>query len=391
MSKFGGREFVVLVLSLLIATPPRIAGAANGPATRAALGSIESRGAVRIGEVLTPSQNTLFAGDRVQTNNGGAVIQYQQGSRVVLSSETVANFAPARVQLEKGLMTFESASNSGMIFAASTLRLEPAAAKTAANVTISDSKASVAVTQGTLKVVDPSGLQLASLNAGEARMFEDARVEPEPASASSPSAPAAAPQGGGGRSHRWAVALGVAAVGVTLGAVGIVRANDANSRADSANASASTANAAAATAQTAAGQASAAAAAAAAQAAAANAAAAAATAQVTALTAQVTAANAAAAALQARVNGLSSQASVSAALSADLATQIARLSQIQTQLNTIVAQLAAGTITPAEAQRQIGILQGALTAVLAAINADQSLLVACSAPVVSGANPGCHT
>ena len=364
MLKLGGKEFVALLLSLLVAAPPRFAAAANGPAARAALGSIESRGAVRIGEVLTPSQNTIFAGDRVQTNNGGAVIQYRQGSRVVLASETVADFAPARVQLEKGLMTFESASNSGMIFAASTLRLEPGSAKTAANVTFTDNKASIAVNEGTLKVVDPSGLQLASLNAGDARMFEESPAGSEPASASSPSpaAPAAPPQGGGGK-HTWALALGAAAVGVTLGVVGIVRANDANSRADSATA-------AAATAQTAADSA--------------NAAAAAARAQATALQAQLTA-------TQTQATALSRQASISAAISADLATQIARLSQVQTQISTIVAQLAAGQITPAQAQQQLTALQGTLTSILAAVNGDQGLLVACSQPVISQVNPSCHT
>jgi hypothetical protein len=363
MLNLGGREFVALLLSLLIATPPRIAAAANGPAARAALGSIDSRGAVRIGEVLTPSQNTLFAGDRVQTNNGGAVIQYRQGPRVVLASETVANFAPARVQLEKGLMTFESASNSGMIFAASTLRLEPAAEKTAANVTFTDSKASIAVTQGTLKIVDPSGLQLASLNAGEARMFEDARAESEPAAAASPAPSAAAPQGGGGGNHHWILAVGVAVVGVSLGVAGIVRANDANSRADSANAAAASANTAAD---------------------AAKAAAAAASAQVVALQAQVTAANAAAAALQARLNAIGADAAAIARISAALSAQIAILAQAQAQLNTVVSQLAAGQITAAQAQQQLNALNAIITNATNAINALGQQASNCSTQIISG-------
>jgi hypothetical protein len=350
MLKLGCREFVALLLSLLIATPPRIAGAANGPAARTALGSIESSGTVRIGEVLTPSQNTLFAGDRVRTNNGGAVIQYRQGSRVVLASETVADFAPARVQLEKGLMTFESPSNSGMIFAASTLRLEPSAAKTAANVTFTDSKASISVTQGTLKIVDPSGLQLASLNAGEARMFEEAPARSEPASASSPSpSSAAAPPQGGGGSNRWILALGVGVVGLSLGIAGIVRANDANSRADSATAAAT-----------------------------------AATAQATALQAQVTAANAAAALLQTRLNATGADAAVIARISADLAAQIARLAQAQASLSTIVAQLAAGQITPAAAATQLAALQTIIAQATQAIAADGARAASCAQAVASG-------
>jgi cell division protein FtsB len=377
MLKFGGREFVALLLTLLVAAPPRISVAANGPAARAALGSIESRGSVRIGEVLTPSQNTLFAGDRVQTNNGGAVIQYRQGSRVVLSSETVANFAPARVQLEKGLMTFESASNSGMIFAASTLRLEPGSAKTAANVTFTDSKASVAVSEGTLKVVDSSGLQLASLNAGEARLFEESPASPEPASASSPSpsAPAAAPQGGGGESHKWMLALGVGVVGVALGTVGIVRANDANSRADSAGKSAATANAAAATAQTAADQA--------------NAAARAAAAQVTALQAQLSAASA-------QLTTLQAQNTASAAQIAQLQTQLAALTTQATalaaQLSTLQGQNTASAAQIAQLQTQLAALTTQTNALTAQVTALQlQLRQVCNAiSPIAAVPPGCH-
>ena len=338
MLKFEGREFLALLLSLLVAAPPQFVAAATVPSGRAVLGSIESRGAVRIGEVLTPSQNTLFAGDRVQTNSGGAVVQYQQGARVVLASETVANFAPARVQLEKGLMTFETASNNGMIFSASTLRLEPTAGNTSANVTFSNSKASVAVTQGALKVVDPSGLQLASLNAGEARLFEESPSSPEPAAASSPSpaAPAAAPQGGGGGSHKWALAVGIAAVGVSLGVAGIVRANDANSRADS------SASAAAA------------------------------------LQTQVQAAQAQATALQAQLNAQAANSATIARLSADVAAQLAKLAQAQSQLNTIVSQLAAGQITPAQAAQQIAALQTIINQATQALAADSQGFTNCA-------------
>lgn len=353
MLKLGGREFVALLLSLLIATPPRIAAAANGPATRAALGSIDSRGAVRIGEVLTPTQNTLFAGDRVQTNNGGAVIQYRQGPRVVLASETVASFAPARVQLEKGLMTFESASNSGMIFAASTLRLEPSSAKTAANVTFTDSKASIAVTQGTLKVVDPSGLQLASLNAGDARLFEEAPTSSEPASASSPSsAPSSAAPQGGGENHHWVLALGVAVVGVGLGVAGIIRANDANSRADSA---------AAATAQ--------------------------AQAQLAALSTQLNAASAQITALQGQNTQQNSQI---AQLQSQVATLTTQLSALNAQLSTLQGQNTASAAQIAQLQSQITSLTSQTNALIAQIAALQLQLQQVCNAVSPSVPAGCH-
>ena len=100
-------------------------------------------------------------------------------------------------------MSFQTAAGSAMVFAVSTLRLEPSTAKAAANVTLKDSKASVAVTEGTLNVVDPSGVQLASLHAGDARLFEEAAAAvPGPASSPAAAPPVAPPQGSSSSNHK---------------------------------------------------------------------------------------------------------------------------------------------------------------------------------------------
>ena len=90
-------------------------------AQKKVLGSIAAHGSVQVGDVLSPDRGTLFAGDRIKTNNGGALVQY----------------------------------------------------RTATNVTIYDGKASIAVTEGALMVVGPLGVQLGLLNAGDARLFEE--------------------------------------------------------------------------------------------------------------------------------------------------------------------------------------------------------------------------
>ena len=239
MLKLAERQLLALLLCALMVNPPSIFAASTPSASRAVLGSIATNGSVRVGEVLVPTEGTLFSGDRVNTNNGNATIQYRDGARVQLASESLADFAPGRIQLEKGLMSFSTVSADGMVFSASTLRLEPTTAKSAANVTLKDTKASVSVTEGTVKVIDPSGTLLASLKAGDARLFEEA---PSSSSAADPAAApsaAAAPQGGGssGNNH-WLIAAGLAVAGIALGIAGIVKADDASNSADKANAAA---------------------------------------------------------------------------------------------------------------------------------------------------------
>lgn len=326
MLKSNTRVFLSLLLSLLIVNPSGLLAASTPVAApRSALGSIESYGAVRVDEILVPAEATLFAGDRVQTNNGGAVVQYRKGARVSMATESVADFAAERVQLEKGLMRFETSSN-GITFAASTLLLKPTAAKTIANVTLRDSKASVSVTEGTLKVMNPSGVLLASLNAGDARMFEEAPDSaPASPSASAPSPGAPPPAVNSGQStaaicsscggNKWLIGVGAGVVGLGLGIAALVHANDANSNA---NASASAAAQAGS--------------------------------QSAALATQLNALNAQAAALQAQLNAAVSASNQEKSLDAQLAAQVAALSQVQAQLSTLLSQIAAqgGQATPAQ-------------------------------------------
>lgn len=240
MLKLDVRQLLSILLVLLMVYPSPLP-AASGPSvsSRAVLGSITSYGKVQVGEVQMPTEGTLFSGDRVQTQTGNAVIHYREGARVVLGNQSEANFSSSQIQLQKGLMSFQSGSGDKLVFAASTLRLQPATPKSAANITLENKKASVAVTEGTVKVVDPSGAQLASLKAGEARLFEEASAASPPSPAPAP-APAAAPQGAAS-SRAWLIALGVGIVGTSLGIAGLVRANDADDRADEAQATATAA------------------------------------------------------------------------------------------------------------------------------------------------------
>ncbi len=157
--------------------------------SRLLLGSVQTHGGlIRINGIIAPAQAKLFGGDRIETNNGQAVVDYKNGTRVVLASESIANCAREQVQLERGFMAFKTRPDQGMFFMASTLRLNPIGSpQTGANVTFNDSRISIVVTSGAINVVDPSGEHLASLDEGHARLFEETPAPTSTASAFPPS------------------------------------------------------------------------------------------------------------------------------------------------------------------------------------------------------------
>jgi hypothetical protein len=212
---------------VLMSHPPSMA--ASSTASRDVVGSIESHGWVQVGDVQMPTVGTLFAGDQVTTNNGVAVIQYKNRARILLASESRANFAPKRVQLEMGLMTFQTTLMDGVVFAAATLRMEPTSLRAAANVILTEHRASVVVTRGTFKVLDRTGVQLASLNAGDARLFEESpAASSRPAASPAPERAAAPPRGGEAKKF----ALRAPVKGLEIGNPGPVRSVGVNNSVD---------------------------------------------------------------------------------------------------------------------------------------------------------------
>jgi hypothetical protein len=117
-------------------------------------------------------------------------------------------------------MIFRPGSDTGLAFSASSLQLQPAKGS-AANVTLKDGKATIAVTEGKVEVIDPTGAKLASVGAGETKLFAmatpaagDPAAAPAPAAAA-PSAPA--PHTVVGGMPLWVWLTGAATVGTTVG------------------------------------------------------------------------------------------------------------------------------------------------------------------------------
>jgi hypothetical protein len=163
------QQILAISMSALLACPAPIWAETN--VTVAALGSVASTGEVYSNEASVPAQSTLFAGDHLRTQRGAAVIQYRAGARVLLARNSEAEFAPALVRLRKGHMTFRSAAEGGLTLDARGLRLEPAGPGATGEIGFKDDTIQVALTAGTLRAVDPSGTELASLKAGETAVF----------------------------------------------------------------------------------------------------------------------------------------------------------------------------------------------------------------------------
>ena len=217
MVRMNFHQMLAALLAVLMLHPSQLSAASQesrGPV--AVLGSISAYGSVEVAEFPALPESTLFLGDRVSTGTGRAVIQYRTSARILLAEDSAAQFSAEQVVLQKGQMTFRSVALDGLAYVASTLRLEPLAAGSAASMTLSDGKASVAVSEGSVRIVDWTTRQTFSMRAGETREFAVAfpsAAPPAPVSR----VPTAAPQSGGrGRAALWLLIVGGAAGGVAL-------------------------------------------------------------------------------------------------------------------------------------------------------------------------------
>ena len=226
MLKMNAKPLLPALLSLLLVHP--LAAQSLPDAPRTVLGSITVHGPVTVGDTLIPpsSGGTIFAGDQVQTAIASAVVQYQQGPRVMLATQSLVEFTATHVRLEMGRMWFRSASADGPVFLASTLRLEPAAANSGAIVTRRDQKASILVTEGRFNIVDTSGARLASLSAGDARLFEEETATLHAVATPPQARPSQAPAGQASSEKWWVLGIGSAMAGAATTVGLIVRASD---------------------------------------------------------------------------------------------------------------------------------------------------------------------
>jgi len=230
------KQLVAILLTLLIANPSQFGMAASADASRTVIGSIESHGTVRVGEISAAKSGTLFEGDRVQVGSGNAVIQYRQGSRVTLGVDSAAEFTPAGVRLEKGFMSLRTQPNDGVTYMVSTLHVVPTSAATSANVTLLNRRANLAVKEGGVRVLDEQGTQIASIASGGDLVFEQPSTNQQDSASrgsqsGSPNSTSGNPAGTRSKSNKWVVVTAAAAaVGIGAGiAVAATHGNGSSS------------------------------------------------------------------------------------------------------------------------------------------------------------------
>jgi len=217
-----GKQGLAMVLALLMVQPYPLQAAAEAPSASAAvLGSLSSYGPVQVGEIAAPAETTLFDGDLVSTLAGRAVVQYQTGARVVVDPNSAAQFSAGQVQLQRGQMDFLSSAENAPVFLASTLRLEPVQPGSSASVSLNEGKASVAVIKGAIRVVDPTGARLRSLEVGQSALFAIASAPAAPAS------PSASPAQFAPGTTLWVLLAAGAAAGAAT-AVLLLKGSEAN-------------------------------------------------------------------------------------------------------------------------------------------------------------------
>ena len=215
------KQGLAMVLALLMVQPYPLQAAAEAPSASAAvLGSLSSYGPVQVGEIAAPAETTLFDGDLVSTLAGRAVVQYQTGARVVVDPNSAAQFSAGQVQLQRGQMDFLSSAENAPVFLASTLRLEPVQPGSSASVSLNEGKASVAVIKGAIRVVDPTGARLRSLEAGQSALFAMA-------SAAAPALPSASPAQFAPGTTLWVLLAAGAAAGAAT-AVLLLKGSEAD-------------------------------------------------------------------------------------------------------------------------------------------------------------------
>ena len=145
----------ILVLAGTLATIP-----AAGPS----LGVITSNGDFLLDNAKVSGNATLTEGSRVKTTKLPSTLRLNDGSRVILAEGASAKVHRGRLVLEEGLSEFRSSGKFEVEAAAYRIVAEPTAA---GRVFRSDDKTvQVASLNGTLRVFNARGIQLANVVAG---------------------------------------------------------------------------------------------------------------------------------------------------------------------------------------------------------------------------------
>jgi len=154
------------VLAIFLATHLTVALAATP-----AIGVASARGSFRIDNAPVAGNGTIFEGTTIETNKASGELRLIDGVRMALGAETRGKVYRDRLVLERGAGQLSNASRYGV--EANSLRVIPSGAEAVGRVSIrGGNRVQVAALAGGFRVVNASGLMIASVAAGRTLEFE---------------------------------------------------------------------------------------------------------------------------------------------------------------------------------------------------------------------------
>jgi hypothetical protein len=201
-------------------------GAADASAATGEIGFAVTSGAIRVNDVYTRKNASLFEGTTIQTTESGSSLSLRDRAQVDLGVHSRGRVYGDHLVLEDGVGRLTRAKN--FTLQAGPLRIVPDG--NGSNVSVTSTEGSVQVTSlsGKARVVDTNGSLLAKVDPGMTAIF----AAPVASGAGAGSPPPDPQGGGGGRNAHWAlIFLGsVAVAGAVLGGLAAAGTFSSSSR-----------------------------------------------------------------------------------------------------------------------------------------------------------------
>lgn len=163
--KFRRSNPAIALSLVLVMSAPTDSGASS------MIGTVMTRGTFRLDSATVRGNATLVEGALLETLQAASEVELNSGARISLAARSKARFFAGRMVLETGEGRLESAV--GYRLEALDLTIRPQTAKASGRVSLSGpNRLLVAAVDGAFRVLNPHGVVVANLTAGNALEFE---------------------------------------------------------------------------------------------------------------------------------------------------------------------------------------------------------------------------
>lgn len=161
MSKLTVHSLIALILAVNLSLLP---------AAQPVIGVAMANGEFTVNSARVQSNATVFEGSTIETRAVSSKLELDSGARVQLGADSKGHIYRDRMVLERGVGQFDSGRNYEV--QAGLLRVAPTDPNSTATVAFRDAGVvQVAALHGSVRVMDPRGLLVANIAAGEALDF----------------------------------------------------------------------------------------------------------------------------------------------------------------------------------------------------------------------------